>query len=66
MGIMCNLSELVLERGMQQGIQQEKERGMNRLSSLSKKLQELGKIDDLLRATTDPAFLEELYEKYGI
>lgn len=63
---MCNLSCLVLEEGIQQGIQQGSEQTLTRLSILSKKLQELGKIDDLVKATTDPVFHKELYEKYGI
>ena len=63
---MCNLSGLVLEEGIQQGIQQGSEQTLTRFSILSKKLQELGKIDDLVKATTDPMFLKELYEKYGL
>lgn len=49
MELMCNLSGLVLEEGIQQGSKQT----LNRLSILSKKLQVLGKVDDLVKATTD-------------
>lgn len=74
MEYMCNLSGLVLETGQKQGLKKGKKEGkrqgreqtLTRLSILSKKLQELGKVDDLIKATTDSVYLEELYKKYGI
>ena len=55
-----------LQQGLQQGRQQGRQEGENMLSALINNLLSAGKTEESLRVTTDLAFREELYVKYGL
>lgn len=59
---MCNLSDLIEERGIQRGIQQ----GMEIMARLSVRLAEDGRITEISRAASDREYLEQLLKEYGI
>lgn len=59
---MCNLSDLIEERGIQQGERQ----GMEIMARLSVRLAEDGRITEISRAASDRVYLEQLLEEYGI
>ena len=67
---MCNLSDLIEERGIrrgiQQGIQQGEQQGMEIMAQLSVRLAEDGRITEISRAASDRKYLEQLLKEYGI
>lgn len=67
---MCNLSEGILERGieqgMQQGIEQGMQRGLDLMNALYGKLIEDNRIEDIKRATQDVEYQRQLMQEYGI
>lgn len=67
---MCNLSDLIEEkgmrRGMQQGIEQGMQQGIEVMARLSAKLAEDGRITEISRAATDNDYFEQLLKEYGI
>ncbi len=79
---MCNLSDLVeergiekglergiqqgLEQGVKQGIEQGIERGTDLVNRLILSLSQDRRFDDLARSASDPAYQEELMKEYGI
>ena len=77
-GNLCNLSELIEEKGIEKGIVKGKAEGKaegkeegraeeeNNFAALSRKLLEENRKDDLLRATYDTEYKRELYKFYGI
>lgn len=62
MNRMCNLSERVLERGIEQG----KTEGEEHLARLIKVLAERNLKDDILRVATDIEYREKLYKMYEL
>ena len=67
---MCNLSEGILERGIEQGMQQGIEQGMQRgwdlMNALYGKLIEDNRIEDIKRATQDVEYQRQLMQEYRI
>lgn len=67
---MCNLSEGILERGieqgMQQGIEQGMQRGLDLMNALYGKLIEDNRIEDIKRATQDVEYQRQLMQEYRI
>ena len=59
---MCNLSEGVFEKGYERGIEQ----GEIRFAELTKRLLELNRTDDIIRATVDQQFKISLYQEFRI
>ncbi len=59
-----------MEKGMQQGLEQGLEQGMekgeSRYNALVQELIAKDRMDDLRRATTDPAYRESLFEEFAI
>ena len=58
---MCNLSDLIEERGIERGLAQGMERGESRMSRLMAVLADAGRLEDIRRACADRAFRERLY-----
>lgn len=59
---MCNLSEGILERGIEQGMQ----RGLDLMNALYGKLIEDNRIEDIKRATQDVEYQRQLMQEYRI
>ena len=58
---MCNLSDLIEERGIERGLAQGMERGESRMSRLMAVLADAGRLEDIRRACADRTFRERLY-----
>ncbi len=67
---MCNLSDLVeergIEKGLEQGVKQGIERGTDLVNRLIVSLSRDRRFDDLARSASDPAYQEKLMKEYGI
>jgi len=61
-GDMCNLSVGIMEKGIQQGIQQ----GENKSDKLMSLLFDAGRIEDAMRAAKDKEFKQQLYEEFNL
>ncbi len=60
--VLAQIGQEHYEDGVEQGIEQ----GEQRFASLTEKLMEENRYDDLSRATKDKAFREELYQELGL
>ena len=54
------------EQGIKQGIKQGEKQGEKKLAELMQKLFALGRNEDAVRAASDPAFREQLYQEFAI
>ena len=63
---MCNLSEGVFEKGYERGIEQGLEQGEKKFAELTRRLVELNRTDDIIRATVDQQFKISLYQEFKI
>ncbi|MDD3414265.1 MAG: hypothetical protein PHY47_09715 [Lachnospiraceae bacterium] len=52
----------ILEIGEQKG----REQGLERVNELNRKLAELNRVDDILKAATDKEYQKKLFEELGI
>ena len=67
---MCNLSQVVLERGEERGIKigetRGEARGENKLGNLISKLMTAGRNDDALKAASDEEARKKFYKEFGM
>lgn len=67
---MCNLSDLIVEKswqkGIEQGIEQGHGQGIKIMGQLSIKLAKDGRIDDISLAMSDKSYMQMLLKEYGI
>ena len=63
---MCTVMEELRNEGMQQGIQQGKDLGVQKFANLTKTLLALGRTNDLNRAIEDAQFRDKLFEEFAI
>lgn len=63
---MCNLSDLIVEKSWQKGIEQGHGQGVKTMGQLSIKLAKDGRIDDISLAMSDKSYMEMLLKEYGI
>ena len=67
---MCNLSDLIVEKswqkGIEQGIEQGHGQGIKIMGQLSIKLAEDGRINDISLAMSDKSYMQMLLKEYGI
>lgn len=67
---MCNLSDLIVEKswqkGIEQGIEQGHGQGIKIMGQLSIKLAKDGRIDDISIAMSDKSYMQMLLKEYGI
>lgn len=59
---MCNLSEGIMEKGIEQGL----ERGEERFAGLTRQLAELNRTEDIIRAASDKEFRIKLYQEFKL
>ena len=59
---MCNFSDLIEERAIEQGIEQ----GRDRLGALVGRLIDAGRLDDAKRVSEDAAYREALLVEFGL
>ena len=57
--------KLGLEQGQKLGLEQGLEQGQAQLLDLIQRMSANGEADQILRLSTDPAFLKESFQKYG-
>ncbi len=63
---MCNLSQGILERGIEQGIERGIGQGERRMADLIRRLNETGRADDVMKAACNEQYRKNLYVEYGI
>ncbi|MCD8018458.1 MAG: hypothetical protein LUF92_02400 [Clostridiales bacterium] len=63
---MTRLGQMLIEEGWEKGREEGREEGRDRINSLTLKLSELGRIDDITRAAKDRPYQEELLREFGI
>lgn len=59
---MCIIAEKLENKGIQYGLKQ----GLHKANQLNMKLAGEGRMEDILRAASDPAFQEKLMKEYKI
>ena len=63
---MTKLGEMIWDGGLKEGIEQGKQMAAERYSRLILLLSKEQKEDLIIKAASDPAYLEELYKKYNL
>ena len=63
---MCTLMEELRNEGIQQGMKQGKNLGMQKFAELTKQLLALGRTNDLNRAIEDAQFRDKLFKEFAI
>ncbi|MCC8066522.1 MAG: hypothetical protein LIO94_05400 [Clostridiales bacterium] len=63
LNLMCNLSDLIEEKGIQKGISQGISQGIDSMAELVKKLLMEGRTEDALKASTDPLYRDLLFQQ---
>ena len=63
---MCEVIDKIEELGIQKGISQGIQKGEERNNTLNQYLIQQNRMDDLIRATTDRAFREQLYKEFRL
>lgn len=63
---MTKLGEMIWDGGLKEGIEQGKQMAAERYSRLILLLSKEQKEDLIVKAASDPEYLEELYKKYNL
>lgn len=63
---MTKLGEMIWDDGLKEGIEQGKQMAAERYSRLILLLSKEQKEDLIIKAASDPEYLEELYKKYNL
>ena len=63
---MCVIAEKLEKRGIEQGIERGIERGLNLVSELTLKLNEDGRLNDLVKAAMDSEYQHKLLSEYNL
>ena len=63
---MCTVMEELRNEGIQQGMKQGKNLGMQKFAELTKQLLALGRTNDLNRAIEDAQFRDKLFKEFAI
>lgn len=63
---MTKLGEMIWDDGLKEGIEQGKQMAAERYSRLILLLSKEQKEDLIVKAASDPEYLEELYKKYNL
>lgn len=63
---MTKLGEMIWDGGLKEGIEQGKQMAAERYSRLILLLSKEQKEDLIIKAASDPEYLEELYKKYNL